>query len=234
MSKEAEVRLGSILSTARASGGHVVLCTQRPSSDIVTPFITTNADTRICFSVPTQPNSIAVIGVGDAAGLEPAGRAMFRSGPRLNEIQSPFISDRQVDAIVAAAINKAGGVSRIEVSDKITLDDVLREAINNYGGKLGVDAMFAAFQGRITQAEIRKMITGLNGDPILISGRFYKIRRGRGAVRILVPIGDQDMATEIGIASRIKAAPRFRGLHSPHARFSVAVPVSDATGPHQG
>jgi hypothetical protein len=176
----AEDILADILARARSAGMHCVICTQTPRSDVVTPYIKINCPTRICFSVPGNHDSIAVLDRGDAAGLQPAGRGIYMFGPDLTEIQSPYISDDQIRAMVRDAIERGGGLVRVR-PDGVTLDDLLAEAVDNYSGKLHPKKLFATFRGRIGRDHIEQMIDDIVGREIVFRGRRYNVvKRGNG------------------------------------------------------
>lgn len=182
--------LSSILARSRSSGGHCILCTQSPNGKVVSPFIKINCPTRICFSVPSNSDSMVVIDRGLAAGLEPAGRAIFSSGPYLTEIQSPYISDNEIREIVRSAIERGGGVAP-KTADMVTWDDILDEAINNYSGKLHRDRLYKSFAGRISRDRIGQMIDAAVGHVVNFRGRRYEIvDKGKGihGGRVLMPL----------------------------------------------
>lgn len=178
MSKEAALILNAVMSVSRAYGGHAVLCTQRPSSDVIPSWVKTNCNVRVCFAVPSNSDSIVVIDKGLAAGLEPVGRAIYSAGPQLTELQSPFISDEQIARIVRQA---STGVVESTEPGKVTLQEVFDLAVDDFGGKLNVDQLFESFRGRIAREELRAMLKRLNGDPIEVHHHTYKfVKAGRG------------------------------------------------------
>jgi hypothetical protein len=174
MSKLAALYLGRLLSISRSSGGHVVMATQRPSSDIITPFVKTNATVRICFRVGSNSDSMVVIDRGDAAGLDCVGRAMYLHGPFLTELQSPEISEHEIATIIKTA--RSGlGAEPSQAEQGVTLQDLLDESIDNYGGSLGWRPLYQTFKGKIGRDQIRKMIAGLNGHPVEVHGKSYRV-----------------------------------------------------------
>jgi len=198
MAGEAEDLLSNTLARSRSSGGHCILCTQDPRTDIVKAYIKINCSTRICFAVPGMHDSMVVIDRGNAAGLEPAGRAIYLSGPKLIELQSPYITDDHISRIVKAAIERGGGVAP-QRPDVVTLDDLLDESVNNYSGKLHTNLLYKHFGGRIGRDQIDKMINAVVGQTITHHGRQYEVvnrGNGRHGGRMLNPLtvipGDAD------------------------------------------
>lgn len=212
--------LASILSVSRSSGGHSIICTQLPTSNVVQSYIKVNVPERICFRVPSNQNSMVVIDMGLAANLPSVpGRAIHSRGPDLTEIQSPYVSNERIEKIVSAAIERGGGVAPRR-GDEVTLQDVLDEAVDNFGGKLHLAPLYQTFRGRIGRDALEALIQGVNGDPLQVHGRPYKMQfkgHGRHGGRVLIPLDDRpgDAAAWPELPE-IKPVKRMYALHSPH------------------
>jgi S-DNA-T family DNA segregation ATPase FtsK/SpoIIIE len=99
---EIEELICRIAQLARAVGIHLVIATQRPSTDIITGLIKANIPSRIAFAVGSQVDSRVIL---DAAGAEKLlGRGDMLYQPvdagKPTRLQGAFISDREVEAIV--------------------------------------------------------------------------------------------------------------------------------------
>jgi S-DNA-T family DNA segregation ATPase FtsK/SpoIIIE len=99
---EIEELICRIAQLARAVGIHLVIATQRPSTDIITGLIKANIPSRIAFAVGSQIDSRVIL---DAAGAEKLlGRGDMLYQPvdagKPTRLQGTFISDREVEAIV--------------------------------------------------------------------------------------------------------------------------------------
>lgn len=95
--------LVSLSQTARSAGVHFVICTQRPSADIISGSITANYPLRIAHAVSTAVNS-RVIGVNGAETLLGKGDALINL-PNRGEVvraQVPYISTDYIKEILDA------------------------------------------------------------------------------------------------------------------------------------
>jgi DNA segregation ATPase FtsK/SpoIIIE-like protein len=98
-----EYALGRLTAVGRAYGVHCILCTQRPSTDVIIGTIKANVPTRIALGTASATDSQTIINNGLAAGLDPVGRCILYSGGRYTECQAPLIYDEQIKRTVAYA-----------------------------------------------------------------------------------------------------------------------------------
>lgn len=90
--QEAKRILSLISRQGRSIGVHLVLATQRPDSRVLDPQIKSNLTGVLCFQMINDPSSILVLGNGRATDLPSIpGRAIWRSGMDLVELQTPFL-----------------------------------------------------------------------------------------------------------------------------------------------
>jgi DNA segregation ATPase FtsK/SpoIIIE, S-DNA-T family len=88
---------------ARAVGIHLVLATQRPSVDVVTGLIKANFPARISFAVTSQVDSRVILDTPGAENLLGRGDMLYMAPdmPKLQRIQGCFVSDREIEGLVA-------------------------------------------------------------------------------------------------------------------------------------
>ncbi len=100
--KEIEVTVQRLAQMARAAGIHVVMATQRPSVDVITGTIKANFPTRISFQVISKFDSRTILGEQGAEQLLGMGDMLYMSGGgRVTRVHGPFVTDREVEEIVA-------------------------------------------------------------------------------------------------------------------------------------
>ena len=94
--------LMSLAAVARATGIHLVLATQRPSSDVVTSVIRANLPAAVALSVATHQNSQIIIGRPGAEHLLGKGDMLFNRGNGIPvRLQAPYMSDSELDEFLS-------------------------------------------------------------------------------------------------------------------------------------
>ncbi|WP_366555909.1 FtsK/SpoIIIE family DNA translocase [Aquibaculum sediminis] len=100
--KEVEGAIQRLAQMARAAGIHLIMATQRPSVDVITGTIKANFPTRISFHVTSKIDSRTILGESGAEHLLGQGDMLHMAhGGRLTRVHGPFVSDQEVEAVVA-------------------------------------------------------------------------------------------------------------------------------------
>jgi S-DNA-T family DNA segregation ATPase FtsK/SpoIIIE len=100
--KEVEGAIQRLSQMARAAGIHLIMATQRPSVDVITGTIKANFPTRISFQVSSKIDSRTILGEQGAEQLLGQGDMLYmEAGGRLTRVHGPFVSDAEVERIVA-------------------------------------------------------------------------------------------------------------------------------------
>ncbi|WP_246529716.1 DNA translocase FtsK [Microvirga zambiensis] len=100
--KEIEGAIQRLAQMARAAGIHVILATQRPSVDVITGTIKANFPTRISFQVTSKIDSRTILGEMGAEQLLGQGDMLhMQGGGRIARVHGPFVSDAEVERVVA-------------------------------------------------------------------------------------------------------------------------------------
>jgi len=100
--KEMETYLARLAAMARAVGIHLVLATQRPSTNVITGIIKANIPSRIAFMVASNTDSRIILDQAGAEKLLGRGDMLFSSSwdPNLLRLQGAFLSEEEVERIV--------------------------------------------------------------------------------------------------------------------------------------
>jgi S-DNA-T family DNA segregation ATPase FtsK/SpoIIIE len=99
---EIEELICRIAQLARAVGIHLIIATQRPSTDIITGLIKANIPSRIAFAVGSQVDSRVILDTGGAEKLLGRGDMLYQpvDAGKPTRIQGAFVSDPEVEAVV--------------------------------------------------------------------------------------------------------------------------------------
>ena len=98
--KEVEQPIARLAQKARAAGIHMVIATQRPSTDVITGLIKANFPARIAFKVFSMVDSRTVLDSPGANQLIGRGDMLFYQGKDMIRVQCAFMDSPETEAIV--------------------------------------------------------------------------------------------------------------------------------------
>ena len=100
--KEVEDSIMRITQMARAAGIHLIVATQRPSTDVITGVVKANIPSRISFAVSSSIDSRTILDMTGAEKLLGKGDMLFKpQGENIPiRIQGTFISDEEIKTVV--------------------------------------------------------------------------------------------------------------------------------------
>lgn len=99
--KQVEDHIMRIAQKARAVGIHLILATQRPSTDVITGVIKANIPSRIAFTVASQIDSRTILDKGGAEALLGRGDMLYSGAgsPDIIRIHGAFMTDDDVQRV---------------------------------------------------------------------------------------------------------------------------------------
>lgn len=97
--KEIELPIARIAQKARAVGIHMIIATQRPSTNIITGTIKANFPARVAFRVSSMIDSRTILDSPGANQLIGRGDLLFSQGSDMIRVQCAFVDTPEVEAI---------------------------------------------------------------------------------------------------------------------------------------
>lgn len=95
-----ETSISRLAAKARASGIHIVLATQRPSTDVITGVIKANFPTRVAFRVTTNMDSRVIMDTPGAEKLLGRGDMLFKQGIETLRMHSAYVDEDEIEKLV--------------------------------------------------------------------------------------------------------------------------------------
>ncbi len=137
--KEVEHSIARIAQKARAAGIHLVVATQRPSTDVVTGLIKANLPSRASFQLASYIDSKTILDKAGAERLLGQGDMLFipPGVASLLRLHGAYVSDGEIEKITSFLRSQGKPVYRDEI-----LVDEEAEAENGDGHGMGDDALY--------------------------------------------------------------------------------------------
>lgn len=136
--KEVEESICRVAQMGRAAGMHLVIATQRPSSDVITGLMKANIPSRIAFAVASSLESRIILDTQGAEKLVGKGDMLYfplGAGKPLR-VQGCFITPEEIDRVVSFVKESGEPDYSTEVMEKI--EETMRK--DEKGGKQSADA----------------------------------------------------------------------------------------------
>ncbi|WP_223642836.1 DNA translocase FtsK 4TM domain-containing protein [Corallococcus sp. EGB] len=101
-SREVETYVARLAQMARAAGIHLMVATQRPSTDVVTGIIKANFPTRISFMLRSKPDSMTILGTVGAEALLGMGDMLIMppTSAHLQRVHGAYVSEHEIKKAV--------------------------------------------------------------------------------------------------------------------------------------
>lgn len=130
--KEVETSICRIAQKARAAGMHLIVATQRPSSDVITGIMKSNIPSRIAFAVASQIESRIILDQPGAEKLIGKGDMLYApiGSGKPQRIQGCFISSEEIESVIEQIKQSATA----EYNEEI-LEHIERQVDNDGDGK---------------------------------------------------------------------------------------------------
>jgi S-DNA-T family DNA segregation ATPase FtsK/SpoIIIE len=113
--KDVERAVQRIAQKARAAGIHLIMATQRPSTDVITGIIKANFPSRLSYNVANRHDA-DVIGLPGAQNLLGRGDLLFQlGGGRVIRAHGPYVSSSYVNGVVESLKSNSGDADYIDL-----------------------------------------------------------------------------------------------------------------------
>ncbi|MBE6971938.1 MAG: DNA translocase FtsK [Ruminococcaceae bacterium] len=141
--KEVEESICRVAQMGRAAGMHLVIATQRPSSDVITGLMKANIPSRIAFAVASSLESRIILDTQGAEKLVGKGDMLYfpLGAGKPQRVQGCFITPEEIERVVAF-VKESGEVEYSnEVMEKI--EEAMRKEEKGSGKQAASDASAA-------------------------------------------------------------------------------------------
>ncbi len=182
--EEIERQLVRLAQMARATGIHLVLATQRPSTDVVTGLIKANFPSRIAFAVTSQVDSRVILDAPGAEKLLGQGDMLFMLPDRamIQRVQGSYVSDAEIRRVVDwwEARDREENPDRpaarvapwIGVLDRLEdEEELLADAIDAIRGEKSINATFVQRALRISYPRATRLVSALESKRLIGADR---------------------------------------------------------------
>jgi len=125
--KEVELPIARIAQLARAVGIHMIIATQRPTTNIITGTIKANFPSRIAFKVSAMIDSRTILDRPGAQQLVGRGDMLYLAGGEPVRVQCAFVDTPEVERINQFIAKQQGYIAAFELPEPDMPDDGVGE-----------------------------------------------------------------------------------------------------------
>ncbi|MFI3240478.1 MAG: DNA translocase FtsK 4TM domain-containing protein [Bacteroidales bacterium] len=143
--KEVEMPIARIAQKARAVGIHMIIATQRPSTNVITGIIKANFPGRIAFRVTQMVDSRTILDSKGAQQLIGRGDMLFLANGEMDRVQCAFIDTPEVETICEHIDTQIGYENAYELPEYIANQDNLDNGAGNINDRDPLFEEAAAF-----------------------------------------------------------------------------------------
>ncbi len=133
--KEVEFQIARLAQKARAVGMHVIIATQRPSTNVITGIIKANFPARIAFKVSSGVDSKTILDTPGAQQLIGRGDMLISNNAPMVRVQCAFIDTPEVEAICDYIEKQPYGNGAYELPEPVTIE--ASKSNNELGNNIG-------------------------------------------------------------------------------------------------
>lgn len=161
--KEVEMPIARIAQLARAVGIHMVIATQRPTTNIITGTIKANFPARMAFKVMSQIDSRTILDQSGANQLVGKGDMLFLCGNTPTRVQCAFVDTPEVEKINEFISEQQGYLEAFELPEPQMDDDGSGKGPGDLSGET-LDSLF--------EEAARLVVVHQQGSTSLIQRKF--------------------------------------------------------------
>ena len=198
---DVETSICRLAQKARAAGMHLIIGTQRPSTDVITGLIKANIPSRIAFTVSNQIDSRIIIDTQGAEKLIGKGDMLYSpvGSSKPIRVQGSFVSEKEIEDII--------DFIKAQSTGEAYSDDVIKEIEKNAaacGQKKGKGApILGSPEAQAEEAE--------EADPMLDAAIELAVESGKISTSLI----QRRLSLGYGRAAKLIDVMEKRGIVSP-------------------
>lgn len=162
--KEVELPIARIAQLARAVGIHMIIATQRPTTNIITGTIKANFPARMAFKVSAMIDSRTILDRPGADQLIGKGDMLILNGSDPIRVQCAFVDTPEVESINNYIARQPGPVEPLAIPDPVSAD-------GDAGGGAKIDGNIDSLDPFFEEAA-RAIVLSQQGSTSMLQRRF--------------------------------------------------------------